>query len=122
MAVAISHSLKDKLLRNEVASTLSIKLVKSVELPMIAKTAGFDGILVDMKHSSFDLETTSQLCISALYAGIRSLSACPVRTPFSSRESWTVASLVLLCHTFTVCRMLVILSLRPSFSLSAHDH
>lgn len=82
MAVAISHSLKDKLLRNEVASTLSIKLVKSVELPMIAKTAGFDGILVDMEHSSFDLETTSQLCISALYAGISLIVRVPSKDAF----------------------------------------
>ncbi|OLN87137.1 4-hydroxy-2-oxo-heptane-1,7-dioate aldolase 3 [Colletotrichum chlorophyti] len=70
MAVSIPHSLKEKLLRREVASTLSLKLVKSVELPMMAKTAGFDGILVDMEHLSFDLETTSQLCTAALYAGI----------------------------------------------------
>lgn len=26
---------------------------------MMAKTAGFDGILIDMEHSSFDLDTTS---------------------------------------------------------------
>lgn len=77
MAVAIAHSLEEKLLRNEVASTLSVKLVKSVEPPMIAKTEGFDGILVDMEHASFDLETTSQLCISALYTGISPIVRVP---------------------------------------------
>lgn len=77
MAVSIPHSFKEKLLHNEVASTLSVKLVKSVELPMMAKTAGFDGILVDMEHSSFDLETTSQLCTAALYAGISPIVRVP---------------------------------------------
>lgn len=82
MAVSIPHSLREKLLRNEVASTLSVKLVKSVELPMMAKTAGFDGILVDMEHSSFDLETTSQLCVAALYAGISPIVRVPSKDPF----------------------------------------
>lgn len=83
MALAIPHSLKEKLLRNEVASTLSVNLVKSAELPMIAKTAGFDGILVDMEHSSFDLETTSQLCITALFAGISPIVCVPSNDAFS---------------------------------------
>lgn len=83
MALAIPHSLKEKLLRNEVASTLSVNLVKSAELPMIAKTAGFDGILVDMEHSSFDLETTSQLCITALFAGISPIVCVPSKDAFS---------------------------------------
>jgi 2-keto-3-deoxy-L-rhamnonate aldolase RhmA len=65
-----------------VACTLSIKLVWSVELPMMAKTAGFDGILIDMEHSSFDLDTTGQLCIAALYAGIAPIVRAPSKDPF----------------------------------------
>lgn len=78
----ISNSLREKLQRNEVASTLSVKLVRSVELPMIAKTAGFDGILIDMEHSSFDLDTTGQLCLAALYAGITPIVRAPSKDPF----------------------------------------
>lgn len=58
--VTLPNSLREKMLRDEVAYTLSVKLVRSVELPMMAKTAGFDGILIDMEHSSFDLDTTSE--------------------------------------------------------------
>jgi 2-keto-3-deoxy-L-rhamnonate aldolase RhmA len=58
--VTLPNSLREKMLRDEVAYTLSVKLVRSVELPMMAKTAGFDGILIDMEHSSFDLDTTSK--------------------------------------------------------------
>lgn len=57
--VTLYNSIREKLLRDEVAYTLSVKLVRSVELPMMAKTAGFDGILIDMEHSSFDFDTTS---------------------------------------------------------------
>ncbi|EON68818.1 hypothetical protein W97_08076 [Coniosporium apollinis CBS 100218] len=82
MAVAIGSSMKEKLLRDEVAYTLSIKLVRSVEIPMMAKTAGYDGILIDMEHSSFDLDTASQICIAALYAGITPIVRSPSKDPF----------------------------------------
>jgi 2-keto-3-deoxy-L-rhamnonate aldolase RhmA len=82
MDATIPHSMREKLLRGEVASTLSIKLVKSVEIVGMAKTAGFDGILVDMEHSAFDLETTSQLCIAALYANISPIVRAPSKDPF----------------------------------------
>jgi 2-keto-3-deoxy-L-rhamnonate aldolase RhmA len=82
MAAPIPNAMKEKMERGEVASTLSIKLVKSVEIVGMAKTAGFDGILVDMEHSSFDLETTSQLCIAALYAGITPIVRAPSKDPF----------------------------------------
>lgn len=73
----LSNTIREKLLRDEIAYTLSIKLVRSVEIPMMAKTAGFDGILIDMEHSSFDLDTTGQLCIAALYAGIAPIVRAP---------------------------------------------
>jgi len=57
--LTLHNSIREKMLRDEVAYTLSVKLVRSVELPMMAKTAGFDGILIDMEHSTFDLDTTS---------------------------------------------------------------
>lgn len=59
--LTLHNSIREKMLRDEVAYTLSVKLVRSVELPMMAKTAGFDGILIDMEHSTFDLDTTSML-------------------------------------------------------------
>jgi hypothetical protein len=58
--ITLANSLREKMLRDEVAYTLSVKLVRTVELPMMAKTSGFDGILIDMEHSSFDLDTTSK--------------------------------------------------------------
>ncbi|KAK5728646.1 hypothetical protein LTR15_001783 [Elasticomyces elasticus] len=82
MELSIPNSLKEKMLSGGVGYTLSVKMVRTVELPMIAKTAGFDGILIDMEHSSFDLDTTSQLCIAALYAGIAPIVRSPSKDPF----------------------------------------
>ena len=78
----VRNTILDKIRRDEVAYTLSVKLVRSVELPMMAKTAGFDGILIDMEHSSFDLDTTGQICIAALYAGISPIVRAPSKDPF----------------------------------------
>ncbi|KAI4642553.1 uncharacterized protein J4E79_011435 [Alternaria viburni] len=80
--LTLHNSIREKMLRDEVAYTLSVKLVRSVELPMMAKTAGFDGILIDMEHSTFDLDTTSQICIAALYAGISPIVRVPSKDPF----------------------------------------
>lgn len=80
--ITLPNGLKEKMERGEVAYTLSIKMVRTVEVPMMAKTAGFDGILIDMEHSSFDLDTTSQLCIAALYAGITPIVRSPTKEPF----------------------------------------
>jgi len=82
MAASITNYMKEKMERDEVAYTLSVKMVRTVELPMIAKTSGFDGILIDMEHSTFDLDTTSQLCIAALYAGITPIVRSPSKEPF----------------------------------------
>jgi 2-keto-3-deoxy-L-rhamnonate aldolase RhmA len=72
--LTLHNSIREKMLRDEVAYTLSVKLVRSVELPMMAKTAGFDGILIDMEHSTFDLDTTSTSCSpSSLVLSSRSL-------------------------------------------------
>ena len=37
--LTLHNSIREKMLRDEVAYTLSVKLVRSVELPMMAKTA-----------------------------------------------------------------------------------
>jgi 2-keto-3-deoxy-L-rhamnonate aldolase RhmA len=74
MSVKISeilrNNVKDMLARNEVVASMTVRLVRSVEIARIARTAGFDTLYIDIEHSSFSLETTSQICIAALDAGI----------------------------------------------------
>jgi len=75
------NSVKEKLQRGEVVASLTIRLVPGVEVVRIAKTAGFDSLYIDLEHSSFSMETTSQLCIMALEAGVPAFVRVPANTP-----------------------------------------
>jgi 4-hydroxy-2-oxoheptanedioate aldolase len=66
----LRNHVKEKLARGEVVASMTVRLVRGVEIARIAKSAGFDSLYVDMEHSSFSLETTSQICIAALEMGV----------------------------------------------------
>src|SRR5258705_6022576 len=71
------NNVKEKLARGEVVSSITVRLVRSIEIARIAKTAGFDSIYVDVEHSSLSLETTSQICIAALEIGVAPFMRVP---------------------------------------------
>jgi len=73
----LRNHVKDKLGRGEVVASMTIRLVRGIEIARIAKTAGFDSLYVDLEHASFSLETTGQICIAALEAGITPLVRVP---------------------------------------------
>jgi 4-hydroxy-2-oxoheptanedioate aldolase len=74
MAVELSdilrNQVKEKLARGEVVASMTVRLIRGIEIAAIARSAGFDSLYVDMEHSSFSLETTGQICIAALQAGV----------------------------------------------------
>jgi 4-hydroxy-2-oxoheptanedioate aldolase len=70
MSEVIRNAVKERLARGEVASSMTVRLTRGVEIAQLAKTAGFDSLYVDLEHSSLSLETTGQICIAALQAGI----------------------------------------------------
>src|SRR6201982_3325636 len=73
----LRNNVKEKLERDEVVASMTVRLVRTVEIARIARTAGFDTLYVDMEHSSFSLETTGQICIAALEAGVTPLVRVP---------------------------------------------
>jgi 4-hydroxy-2-oxoheptanedioate aldolase len=73
----LCNPMKDKLARGEVVASMTVRLTRGIEIAQIAKTAGFDSLYVDMEHSSFSLETTGQICMAALAAGITPLVRVP---------------------------------------------
>src|SRR5271154_2790555 len=79
----LRNHLKEKLARNEVTASMTVRLVRGIEIARIAKTAGFDSLYVDMEHSSFSLETTGQICMAALEAGITPFVRVPGITDVS---------------------------------------
>jgi 4-hydroxy-2-oxoheptanedioate aldolase len=79
--IAVLNPLKDKLARGELTASMTVRLVSSVEIVRVAKTAGFDAIYIDLEHSAFSLETTCQISVMALEAGVPALVRVPARTP-----------------------------------------
>jgi 2-keto-3-deoxy-L-rhamnonate aldolase RhmA len=73
----LRNHVKDKLDRGEVVASMTVRLVHGIEIARIAKTAGFDSLYVDLEHASFSLDTTGQICIAALEAGITPLVRVP---------------------------------------------
>ncbi|GAA5868644.1 hypothetical protein JCM3774_003610 [Rhodotorula dairenensis] len=76
-AIAVPNRLKERLDRDEVGSSMSVKLCTSVEIVGLAKAAGYEAILVDMEHNAFSLSTTNQLSCAALAHHITSLVRVP---------------------------------------------
>jgi 4-hydroxy-2-oxoheptanedioate aldolase len=66
----VRNGVKDKLARDEVVGSMAVRLVRTVEIAAIARTAGFDTFYIDVEHSSFSLDTTGQICMAGLAAGV----------------------------------------------------
>src|SRR5439155_10573895 len=77
----VRNPVKEKLARGELVSSMTARLVSSIEIVRIAKSAGFDSLYIDLEHSSFSMETTSQICVMALEAGIPAFVRVPANTP-----------------------------------------
>jgi 2-keto-3-deoxy-L-rhamnonate aldolase RhmA len=77
----LRNRVKEKLARDEVVASMTVRLVRNVEIARIAATCGFDTIYVDMEHSAFSLDTTSQICVAALDVGITPFVRVPANGP-----------------------------------------
>ena len=77
----VRNAVKEKLARNEVVASMTIRFTRGVEIAQLAKTAGFDMIYVDLEHSTITLDLTGQICLAALSAGVASMVRVPANTP-----------------------------------------
>lgn len=77
----LRNNVKTKLARDEVVASMTVRLVRGIEIARIARTAGFDTLYVDLEHSSFSLETCGQICMAAVEAGIAPFVRVPANTP-----------------------------------------
>ena len=77
----VRNAIKEKLARNEVVASISIRLTRGVEIAQLAKTAGFDMIYIDLEHSTMTLEATGQICLAALGLGLVPMVRVPANTP-----------------------------------------
>jgi 4-hydroxy-2-oxoheptanedioate aldolase len=77
----VRNVVKEKLARGEVVASMTIRLVRGVEIARLAATAGFDMIYVDLEHSTLTLEATGQICQAALNVGNAPMVRLPANTP-----------------------------------------
>jgi 4-hydroxy-2-oxoheptanedioate aldolase len=77
----VKNIVKEKLARNEVVASMTIRLTRGVEIVRMAKTAGFDMIYIDLEHSTLTLDATGQICLAALSAGVAPMVRVPANTP-----------------------------------------
>jgi 4-hydroxy-2-oxoheptanedioate aldolase len=77
----LHNNVKEKLARDEVVVSMTVRLVRNVEIARIARTAGFDTLYVDLEHSSFSIDTCGQICMASLEAGVAPLVRVPANTP-----------------------------------------
>src|ERR687895_1142028 len=72
---------KKKLSRGEPVYSMTVRLVRTVDIASIAYTAGFDTVYIDMEHSSFPLEAAGQICMACNLLGVTPLVRVPGLDP-----------------------------------------
>jgi 4-hydroxy-2-oxoheptanedioate aldolase len=77
----LRNNVKEKLARDELVASMTVRLTSSVEIARIAHTAGFDTFYVDMQHSSLSLESCGQICVAGLQVGIAPFVRVAANTP-----------------------------------------
>ena len=65
---------KEKLSRGEPVYSMTVRLVRTVDIASIAYTAGFDSVYIDLEHSSFPLEAAGQICLACNHLGVTPLA------------------------------------------------
>lgn len=75
------NAVKEKLARNEVVLSMTVRLTRTVEIAGIAKTAGFDSLYIDLEHSPLTIDATAQICFTSLALGIAPFVRVPSFSP-----------------------------------------
>lgn len=72
---------KEKLARGETVYSMTVRLVRTVDIASIAYTAGFDSVYIDMEHSPFPLDAAAQICMACNHLGVTPLVRVPGLDP-----------------------------------------
>jgi 4-hydroxy-2-oxoheptanedioate aldolase len=68
---------KQQLDAGNLALGLGMRVLRSVDAGMIAKTTGFDWLFIDMEHSSMDVDQASQVAVTAMAMGVTPIVRVP---------------------------------------------
>ena len=75
------NAMKARMAAGGLAVGMIVRLTRSVEIAAIAKSAGFDGLFIDLEHNSFTLDTVSQIAMTATALGLTPLVRVPNLDP-----------------------------------------
>jgi HpcH/HpaI aldolase/citrate lyase family len=68
--------------KRELALGVGIRLVRTVEIAKVMKTAGFDFLFIDLEHGAMSIDTAVQMSVAALDVGIAPIVRVPSRQFF----------------------------------------
>ena len=77
----LRNNVKEKLARGEVVASMTVRLIRTIEIARIAKTAGFDMLYIDLEHSPLTIDATGQICMACLDLGVMPAVRVPANTP-----------------------------------------
>ena len=77
----LRNLVREKLARDELVLSMTVRLVRTIEIVAIARTAGFDSLYIDVEHNSFSLDTVGQISMAALATGITPFVRVPSLEP-----------------------------------------
>ena len=73
----ITNRIKNRIAGGEVALCMASRFARTADLGMIADACGFDGVYVDIEHSSILTDTAAQIIAGALPVGITPMARIP---------------------------------------------
>jgi 4-hydroxy-2-oxoheptanedioate aldolase len=79
---SIRNAAKERLQNGELALGVGIRLVRTVEIAEVMKTAGFDFLFIDLEHGAMSIDTAVQMSVAALDVGIAPIVRVPSRQFF----------------------------------------
>lgn len=112
----LRNPLKDRLARGDLATSMTIRLVADPAIALLARSAGFDSVYVDLEHGPFSIETAARLCVGAQQAGLAPLVRVPSHAPdWIARVLDAGAMGVIVPHvdTATEARAVVVAAMYP---------
>jgi 2-keto-3-deoxy-L-rhamnonate aldolase RhmA len=77
----IQNKVAARLAAGEIALSMQVRLVESIEIAQIARSCGYDSLYIDVEHSSMTLRQTGQICMAASAVGVTPFVRVPSTEP-----------------------------------------
>jgi 2-keto-3-deoxy-L-rhamnonate aldolase RhmA len=81
LADIVQNNVAARLAAGQIALSMQVRLVESIEIAQIAKSCGYDSLYVDVEHSALTLRQTGQICMAAAAVGVTPFVRVPSIEP-----------------------------------------